>query len=41
MKLFSGDQNGIIVLTEIDYYMVCMVLGGAYVWGYLHALVYN
>lgn len=22
MKLFSGDQNGLIVLTEIDFYMV-------------------
>lgn len=21
MKLFSGDQNGVVVLTEIDYYM--------------------
>lgn len=22
MKLFSGDQNGCVVLTEIDFYMV-------------------
>lgn len=22
MKLFSGDQNGLVVLTEIDFYMV-------------------
>lgn len=26
MKLFSGDQNGVVVLTEIDYYMVRTVL---------------
>lgn len=23
MKLFSGDKNGVVVLTEIDFYMVC------------------
>lgn len=23
MKLFSGDQDGLVVLTEIDFYMVC------------------
>lgn len=22
MKLFSGDKNGLVVLTEIDFYMV-------------------
>lgn len=22
MKLFSGDKNGVVVLTEIDFYMV-------------------
>lgn len=30
MKLFSGDKNGLVVLTEIDFYMVsifnvCMI----------------
>lgn len=23
MKLFSGDKDGLVVLTEIDFYMVC------------------
>lgn len=22
MKLFSGDKNGLVVLTQIDFYMV-------------------
>lgn len=22
MKLFSGDKNGLVILTEIDFYMV-------------------
>lgn len=25
MKLFSGDQDGLVVLTEIDFYMVCIL----------------
>lgn len=25
MKLFSGDQDGLVVLTEIDFYMVCII----------------
>lgn len=24
MKLFSGDKNGLVVLTEIDFYMVIL-----------------
>lgn len=24
MKLFSGDKHGHVVLTEIDFYMVCI-----------------
>lgn len=23
MKLFSGDKNGLVILTELDFYMVC------------------
>ena len=26
MKLFSGDQEGTVVLTEIDFYMVFFIL---------------
>lgn len=25
MKLFSGDRDGLVVLTEIDFYMVCTI----------------
>jgi hypothetical protein len=25
MKLFSGDKNGLVVLTEIDFYMVSII----------------
>jgi hypothetical protein len=25
MKLFSGDRNGLVVLTEIDFYMVSII----------------
>lgn len=28
MKLFSGDQDGLVVLTEIDFYMVNNFLSG-------------
>lgn len=28
MKLFSGDKNGVVVLTEIDFYMVSNALAG-------------
>lgn len=24
MRLFSGDKNGLVVMTEIDFYMVCI-----------------
>jgi hypothetical protein len=25
MKMFSGDKNGLVVLTEIDFYMVSIM----------------
>jgi hypothetical protein len=25
MKMFSGDKNGLVVLTEIDFYMVRII----------------
>lgn len=26
MRLFSGDKNGVVVMTEIDFYMVSSLL---------------
>lgn len=37
MKLFSGDQDGLVVLTEIDFYMVCNT--NRLVAGYVQALI--
>lgn len=25
MRLFSGDKNGVIIMTEIDFYMVSIL----------------
>lgn len=30
MKLFSGDKNGLVVLTEIDFYMVSAMSWNSY-----------
>lgn len=26
MRLFSGDKNGVIIMTEIDFYMVSVMV---------------